>query len=124
MPSIRLDGTNAKISHLVICPGAGRSVDAGATKTVVEVARRQINARHDNSPSANARKALCQIEICSDIGKKRSNIVGNSNNARKLPALLAAYKKYGSRAERLFDSPNQCCNKGALLDRKTNGKPT
>ena len=38
--------------------------------------------------------------------------------------LLAAYKKYGSRARLCFIVENQACNKGALVDNMKKGSPT
>src|SRR5688572_7098515 len=41
-----------------------------------------------------------------------------------LPRLLAAYRKYGSEADRSRVCENQCCNKGAVDDTTKNGPPT
>ena len=42
----------------------------------------------------------------------------------RLPALLAAYRKYGSLAFGSFVRENHCCRSGAVADSAKNGRPT
>ncbi len=41
-----------------------------------------------------------------------------------LPRLLAAYKKYGSRAEAIGSDANHRCSNGAVVETTKNGRPT
>src|SRR5213592_287446 len=51
-------------------------------------------------------------------------ITGYASKATKLPKLLAAYKKYGSRAETCCVRLNQCCSNGPLVETVKKGNPT
>ncbi|MSP88650.1 MAG: hypothetical protein EXQ92_07535 [Alphaproteobacteria bacterium] len=101
-PSNRLDGTAVSASQ--------RNLARQETVESAVAARWDTNVRAwragDNSVIAapanrrtpNTAKPIDQIARWSVIRKDGSGRKGNASKASKLPALLAAYKKYGSRA--------------------------
>ena len=48
---------------------------------------------------------------------------GYASNASRLPALLTAYRKYGSRPEVVDVFESQFCNSGAVVESTKNGRP-
>ena len=51
-------------------------------------------------------------------------MTGYPTNASILPALLAAYRKYGSREEVCAVLTNHFCSNGVVVDKTKNGNPT
>ena len=67
---------------------------------------------------------MAQIRVCWRTVSAGSMITGYASNASRLPMLLAAYKKYGSPADRSSVEANHCCMVEAVVASTTNGKPT
>src|SRR5207247_8562817 len=67
---------------------------------------------------------MAQIRVCWRTVSAGSMITGYASNASRLPMLLAAYKKYGSPADRSSVEANHCCMVEAVVGRTTDAKPT
>src|SRR5215217_3336146 len=74
--------------------------------------------------SAAAAKAAFHQRTCVDKVTSGSMSAGYDNSAARLPALLTAYRKYGSVAPGWAVRENHRCSIGAVAASRKNGKPT
>ena len=141
VPMSRLDGTAARNAHMssarivgrgdavrdsaacgspdAACasPGdagvasAGAAADAGS-RLRSDVAAATITATMNST---------LHVSFCACTRKRGSSSSGNASSASRLPALLAAYRKYGSPAVAAVVRLNQCWSSGAAAASTMNG---
>src|SRR5947209_5044186 len=75
--------------------GAGTAASSSVALCVVPRGERSISAPHQAINAISTRKKMAQVQRCWLSVVKGSTANGYEISARKLPILLAAYKKYG-----------------------------
>src|SRR4051812_32520937 len=124
---MRLDGTKASAIHEArLCQVSGNAGACPAPSgTFVASLRRRRQATSIVTQAAPTKPpyAIAQTTFCERRGNVGSTIAGYTSSASKLPALLAAYRKYGSRADGSSVSANHRCSSGAVTASAKNGRP-
>ncbi len=118
-PSSSAEGTSASTNHVICC--ARRGPDAGRGSGTRVCARPAVMAQSPTAADAitkpTAHPADCSLRVA--IGSTSAYV----SRPTRLPALLAAYRKYGSRARGAPVCENHCCRSGVVADSAKNGRP-
>src|SRR5947207_71163 len=100
------------------------SAAAGSDVAPPALQRRHTDRKVTPDRTTNTPYRIAQIRVCWDSESVGSMSTGYASKAIRLPTLLAAYRKYGSRAERSSVAANHRCIVEAVVASTTNGRPT
>ena len=125
-PSIRLDGTKAyPTQRRRSNPDGDGPVESGAAfgragggRSGLFAATAQNVTSTNSSANPPVQSQACWISV--SCGSIRT---GYASSEIRLPALLAAYRKYGSLADSCPVKVNHFCSSGALVETTRNGRP-